>query len=343
MSGRRGIGRSSPSGKFAKNRGTPSSNSFFTELVFLKSLGHSPDRKKNGGGVKKSCVWVLVTQHRISTYSVHTAEAVHPSTLGMYSSPSQKAMGFVRSLPWLACVAVLSTLRGCDAKLEILCYTDSADCTGRVREEVKGSSANGCAKVPVPIGMEALTTLRSSGYSCDVSTRMGKVSFYHSSDTCAGNVAKDCPSAIDALMTACKIDIPFGCSQPSVFNEALQIIGKGTCKSLKLDCKGGGRASADESREHALAYGTLENAHAGREDEPVQAAASDSSSPGTWAVVAGGSVVSIGCALLLANYRRPYRASPDTATNHEAAGASVAGAVEMRQNSKHSSSGLMSA
>ena len=36
---------------FAKNRGT--SNSLFSELIFLpwvKSLGHSPDRKKNLGG-----------------------------------------------------------------------------------------------------------------------------------------------------------------------------------------------------------------------------------------------------------------------------------------------------
>jgi len=64
MSGRRG--KSSPPGKskFANNGGaSPSSpsNLLFSELIFLKSLGHSPDRKKKM--VKKSCAWVVT--HRI--------------------------------------------------------------------------------------------------------------------------------------------------------------------------------------------------------------------------------------------------------------------------------------
>jgi len=42
MSGRRGIGRSSPSGKFAKNRGTRHKLLLFNTLISLKSLGHSP-------------------------------------------------------------------------------------------------------------------------------------------------------------------------------------------------------------------------------------------------------------------------------------------------------------
>ena len=44
MSGRRGIGQSSPSGKFAtfwgKNRGASPSNLVFSKLISLKSLGH---------------------------------------------------------------------------------------------------------------------------------------------------------------------------------------------------------------------------------------------------------------------------------------------------------------
>lgn len=117
-------------------------------------------------------------------------------------------MGVFRSsLPCLAAMAALSALDGCEASLELLCYTDNLDCTGRIREKIAGAGA-GCAKVPVPlgvprqhmrahpargeaptrrnssdhrdpcsflllVGMEALTTLRSSGYSCDVSQKMG--------------------------------------------------------------------------------------------------------------------------------------------------------------------------
>ena len=53
---------------FAKNRGT--SNSLFSELIFLpsiKSLGHSPDRKKKWG-VRKSCVWVVAHRNTIFVY-----------------------------------------------------------------------------------------------------------------------------------------------------------------------------------------------------------------------------------------------------------------------------------
>ena len=77
MSGRRGFwaygfGQSSPSGKFATFGGdtTTTIKPSFSELIliFLQSLGHSPDRrKKKWGRVKKSCVcvWVRVVTHRI--------------------------------------------------------------------------------------------------------------------------------------------------------------------------------------------------------------------------------------------------------------------------------------
>ena len=57
MSGRRGIGRSIPSGKFAKNRGTPPRHKpCFCELFSLKSLGHSPAPEFFFWVIKKSCL-----------------------------------------------------------------------------------------------------------------------------------------------------------------------------------------------------------------------------------------------------------------------------------------------
>ena len=95
MSGRRGIGQSSPSGKFAKNRGTPPPHKpCFFELFSLKSLGHSPAPDFFFGGVKKSCVWVCsdpqnfyegknALSEKIEQWTLPRRSDVHSKTLRM--------------------------------------------------------------------------------------------------------------------------------------------------------------------------------------------------------------------------------------------------------------------
>ena len=76
MSGRRGIGQSSPSGKFAKNRGTPPSSykPCFFNINLPKELRPLPCQGKNFFfWVKKSCGWVVT--HRIMKISSRDA---HP-------------------------------------------------------------------------------------------------------------------------------------------------------------------------------------------------------------------------------------------------------------------------